>query len=226
MASFNLKHLIHWIPSQGDIGCCASFAVLLAIEISFNTEKLSRLYSYYMSRKIDNRIGQHGVSLKTIFDSAIQNGIATDKMWPFYPKNVNINPSNEAHKSALNNKLVSYDINIEDFRDSLHQNIPIIIGLYTGRLFWKLNSSLETQIYKPVNNTDNRKSMDHAVVIIGYDDNLCGGSWIICNSFGEKWGDCGYSILPYECEKDIIESYIVKEFVTKDARLKISKFDK
>ena len=34
--------------------------------------------------------------------------------------------------------------------------------------------------------------MGHAMVIIGYDDNMYGGAFEILNSWGEEWGDNGY----------------------------------
>ncbi|MBD3169578.1 MAG: T9SS type A sorting domain-containing protein [candidate division Zixibacteria bacterium] len=40
---------------------------------------------------------------------------------------------------------------------------------------------------------------DHAVVIMGWDDNMCGGQggWIVKNSWGAGWGDEGYFYIPY-----------------------------
>lgn len=41
-------------------------------------------------------------------------------------------------------------------------------------------------------------SPNHAVVIVGWDDNLCGGGgWIVKNSWGPGWGDQGYFYIPY-----------------------------
>jgi len=42
-------------------------------------------------------------------------------------------------------------------------------------------------------------SPNHAVVIVGWDDNLCGGQggWIVKNSWGVNWGDNGFFYIPY-----------------------------
>lgn len=41
-------------------------------------------------------------------------------------------------------------------------------------------------------------SSDHAVMIVGWDDNICGdGGWICKNSWGTGWGDQGFFYIPY-----------------------------
>jgi C1A family cysteine protease len=40
--------------------------------------------------------------------------------------------------------------------------------------------------------------LNHAVVIVGWDDSICsGGGWIVKNSWGQSWGDDGYFYMPY-----------------------------
>ncbi|MBD3169576.1 MAG: T9SS type A sorting domain-containing protein [candidate division Zixibacteria bacterium] len=41
-------------------------------------------------------------------------------------------------------------------------------------------------------------SPNHAVVFVGWDDNLCeDGAWIVKNSWADTWGDGGYFYMPY-----------------------------
>ncbi len=40
---------------------------------------------------------------------------------------------------------------------------------------------------------------DHEVLIVGWDDTVDNGVWIIKNSWGKDWGDGGFSRLPYGC---------------------------
>jgi len=217
MSSFSLEQYISHLPSQQNIGCCTASASLLAAEIIMSSvgraERFSRLYVYYMSRKLQGRVGHNGVELADALTAMQQYGVATDKTWPFHINRVNTVPNSEAITEASQYKLGSYKwANVDLFKDYLNQEIPIIIGLHMGRMLWKLKGSLSEQTYKPINTTDNRKYRDHAVTIIGFDDTILGGSWIIANSFGLTWGDHGFGILPYECNRDIGESYVITEF--------------
>jgi len=96
--------------------------------------------------------------------------------------------------------------------DPLTQDIPVIVGISTGTKFWNLSGPLEHQRYEPVNATDNLPSTSHAVVIVGYSDDLNGGSFIIANSLGPKWGDSGFGAFPYRCAIDIGEAWVIKNF--------------
>lgn len=176
-------------------------------------ERLSRLFVYYMARQMKSRVGHNGAELRDALEAMMQYGVATDRTWPFHYNRVNTAPNAAAITDATQYKLGQYNWAHKDsFKDYLHKEIPIILGLYTGRLFWKLKGSLSTQNYKGINTTDNRKYRGHAVTVIGYDDELLGGSWIIGNSLGLTWGDHGIGVLPYECYQDIGESYVITEF--------------
>ena len=115
--------------------------------------------------------------------------------------------------TANNYRLQSYEqVSPVNYKEYLNNGIPIIVGMRTGKLFWNLEGPLQEQEYKPINGRDNRLTRGHAITIIGYDDNINGGSWIIANSLGPRWGFQGYAAIPYICDVDIGESYIITDF--------------
>lgn len=218
-SSIDLRQYVKLIHSQGNIGACTACAALCAIELmSARANKfqyLSRLYVYYMTRKLNNRVGQTGASLKDTFTAISKYGVPPENMWPYKQSLQNIEPLVHVMDSALLNKNIDYTTisnNVETFKNYLQGGLPIIIGFATGILFWKLHGRLASQKYMPVNSTNNIQSKGHAATIVGYDDTLCGGSFIIANSSGPRWGDCGFGIFPYMCIVDVGEAYVIAKF--------------
>jgi hypothetical protein len=113
----------------------------------------------------------------------------------------------EAEKYKVN---LFHHVPISRIHEYVHHSVPVIVGIRTGRQFWKLSGPIGQQNYTPVNDTTNQHAYDHAVVIVGnMPEKRC---WIIANSKGLKWGDKGIGILPYECAVDIGESYSIIDF--------------
>ena len=64
---------------------------------------------------------------------------------------------------------------------------PVVIGIsHYGEGLVNIGSD---GIFKPEYN-ENR--WGHAMTIVGYDDNVNGGSFLVVNSWGEDWGNNGY----------------------------------
>lgn len=68
----------------------------------------------------------------------------------------------------------------------------------------------DSEIYMPVNGSDNRQSKGHALVIVGYDKN--DKYFIVLNSTGPRWGDKGFCHISYDCIVDIGEAYVIDKF--------------
>lgn len=223
----SLQPYIKYLPSQERVDCCTASSTLIAAELICaigNRPKIfSRLYTYYMTRKLQGRQGLKGADLETTLKSLSIYGAASERLWPFSYHRVDVAPQFPVIEDAVHFKVESYEkIAHAQFKEALNNGIPIVLGMYTGRKFWRLNSTLETHNYEPVNETTNRPSKGHAVTCIGFNDSLNGGSWIIANSMGPKWGDQGYAAIPYSCNVDIAESFIITKFAGITAGLKIS----
>jgi C1A family cysteine protease len=212
----DLREHIKYMQSQENVGCCTASAVLLAAEImSAKVNRplnLSRLFVYYMTRKLQGRLGQKGAELKSTFDALLRYGVCKEQFWPFSPHRVEHEPNARAIQNA-EYRISSYEnVNYSNFNSLLDRGIPVVIGMHTGRLFWSMRGEFREQVYKPVNNIDNRPAPGHAVTIVGYNNEIQGGSWIIANSLGLRWGYRGCGILPYSCYVDIGESYVIRNF--------------
>ena len=212
-----LKQNTRLIQSQNNIPCCSSSAALTAIESIYSMNNIyynfSRLFLYYNTRKLQGRILEKGSNLIFSFEALNKFGCCEEKYWPFLYHRVDKEPPLNVYTLAESFKPISYrSIRDADFKKCIDSNLPIVIGINIGRKFLKLSGPLKSQKYYPIDNTTNRYLGSHALNIVGYDDYICGGSWIVANSIGLRWGDKGFGILPYICSADINEGYVIESF--------------
>lgn len=231
MASVSLIQYIDFLQPQEKVPCCTACATLLAAEIllsiSGNKVHLSRLYLYYMTQKMQNTLGTKGTDLKSTLAALSAYGAPPENFWPFVSKRKDKEPSRQVIEAAVYYRANSYaNIKPDEFKECLDNNIPIIVGMWTGKLFWNISGEFMDHNYQPVNGETNPRATGHAVTIVGYDDELNGGSWIIANSLGPQWGSQGYAAIPYSCNIDIGESFIITQIAGIDAGKKYHRFDK
>lgn len=221
----DLRKYIRNLKSQSSVDCCTASACLHAIELMANRQGISvnysRLYVYYMTRLLQgNQNG--GCKLANTFDALRMYGACRELLWPFRLQKINDLPPTNVIEDGLQHKLQEViSIRHSDINKFITYEIPVIIGLNIGRLFYEIRGPLGFQYYKPINNFDNERKYGHSVTIVGFDDSICNGSWIIANSFGQTWGDYGFGILPYACAVDIGEIYVIKKFAEIEADKKI-----
>jgi len=99
-------------------------------------------------------------------------------------KSIFITPKNIL--DLLNLKGYAYVNSINNLKMAINQNGPCMIQFpcYNGgRFFWKKSSENESLLGA------------HCVVAVGYDANR---GFLIRNSWGENWGEFGYTWFPYE----------------------------
>jgi hypothetical protein len=77
---------------------------------------------------------------------------------------------------------------VEQIKTALIENGPIAMPMWADHCF---------SVYKSgVFNGNNRRSINHVVVLIGWDD--AKGAWLIKNSWGENWGEKGFGWIKYQ----------------------------
>jgi len=216
-SSIYLKDYIQYLPSQKNINCCSSSATLLAAEMIMSangcSQTFSRLYLYYTTRNARGKLDLTGTSIKETFDALTAFGVSRHELWPFYNRKVNTEPNIVAKDDAVNYRINKYEeILPTDYKEYLNRGIAPVIGMNVTDYFWNLAGPINNHAYIPVNTTNKGSIKGHAVTVVGYDDSLNSGSWIIANSLGPSWGDLGYAAIPYSCNKDIKESYVIINF--------------
>jgi len=72
---------------------------------------------------------------------------------------------------------------------------PVACGIYTGKAFQAYTDGVFNI------SESGTLTVNHAVTIVGWDDTLGGGVWIIRNSWGTGWGVGGYMYITYGTSK-------------------------
>jgi len=94
------------------------------------------------------------------------------KSWGFVSSEYNVAPTDMIKESVMN-----YG--------------PVACGIYAGMAFQAYTDGV-------FNISESGKvTVNHAVTIVGWDDTLGGGAWIIRNSWGTGWGAGGYMYITY-----------------------------
>ena len=83
---------------------------------------------------------------------------------------------------------------VEQLKEALYNYGPLSVTVY-------VNSAFQGYIGGVFNACSNQ-NVNHAVVLVGWDDNLGpDGVWIMRNSWGTGWGEDGYMKITYGCSK-------------------------
>ncbi len=214
------------VRDQGQIGSCTAFCGVEANEIlyhNFKTQKdsvLSPAFIYYCERVLINKQkinSDNGAYMINIPQALQKYGDCKEEsyVYPTSSKSTAYKtaPTSAAFSQALNyrigQKTTSYARigtgDVEGVKALLSASIPVMMGFNvydtsSYNLFEGLNKT--NFIYNPLNTsgalvTGARLLGGHAAPIIGYDDNMGGGSFKVQNSWGLYWGLNGFFYMPY-----------------------------
>jgi hypothetical protein len=215
------------IEDQETIGSCTANATVSALELmaqragKFNN--LSRLFLYFTTREYENRIGQDGAVLRDAMKMANQRGVSLEMTYPYDVSKVDSLPPTEVYKEAKQRLVSSYEavtlnpdsflVSANNIKAAIAAGHPVVVALKLRRRVFSISGPLSE--HNKIDTTQpgyNDWVGNHAVTIVGYDDDLSGGMFIIENSWGTQWGDQGYWGYSYSLVNEIYEAWVVKGF--------------
>ncbi len=83
---------------------------------------------------------------------------------------------------------------VNEIKQAIMDYGPVSVGVYVNWAFQAYDGGIF--------NACADESVNHAVVLVGWDDNLgSNGVWIMRNSWGHWWGDDGYMYIEYDCSR-------------------------
>ena len=99
---------------------------------------------------------------------------------------------------------------IGNVKEALANNYPVIIGAQLTESFYD-SERIWKYIESDYENDDD--IYGHAMCVVGYDDEINGGSFRVVNSWGTDWADNGFVWINYDDFYEITdEAYVIKPF--------------
>jgi C1A family cysteine protease len=100
---------------------------------------------------------------------------------------------------------LTFEQKVRPVRKSLSEKNPVIIAFEVYPSFYNTKG-----VWEPFRGQN--RSGFHAMCVVGYDDNMYGGAFLIQNSWGENWGNDGFIWIKYEdFAKFVYEAYEIQE---------------
>ncbi len=197
------------VGDQGNLGSCVAWAVAYAAK-SYH-EKIEENWDLANSQNqfspswIYNQIngGQDsGSQIPDALNLVVHQGLDTLANFPYSVNDYTTQPDNTSYINASKYKATSWTYVINNanvIKQLLNDGNVVIASLSIFPDFDNLNNS-SNKVYDNLNVGSSRGK--HAVVLVGYDDNIQRsngqGAFKFINSWGTDWGESGYGWLSYE----------------------------
>ncbi len=209
------------VENQGRLGSCTANAGVGIVEYfeirSFGRYiDASRLFLYKATRNLLHWTGDTGAFIRTTMAALVLFGVPPEEYWPYTDQKPDFDrePPAFCYAFAQNYQTIRYFRHdppgtdrqklLDRVKRYLAAGVPAIFGFTVYASIRQAQQDGKIPYPCP----RERVIGGHAVVAVGYDDELeienkaCGkrtkGALLIRNSWGTKWGEKGYGWLPYE----------------------------
>lgn len=219
-ATVDLRAWCPPIENQGSFGSCTANAGVAIVEYferrAFGKHiDASRLFLYKTTRNLLHWTGDTGAFLRSTMGAMVLFGVPPEEYWPYAVADYEKEPPAFCYAFAQNYQAISYyrldppgttkSALLTHIKTNLAGGLPSMFGFTVYSSYTQATSTGKI----PYPTTGEKIVGGHAVVAVGYDDNLkikntytgapeYKGALLIRNSWGTGWGSNGYGWLPYE----------------------------
>ncbi len=197
------------IVDQGELGSCTANAIAsglreyLLLQAKQPLTRLSRLFLYYEERALEGTINEDsGAMIRDGMKVLQKTGVCPEADWPYVVSTYADPPTEKDIADAKQFVISEYHrvTSLVLLKAALVEILPVVIGIDVYESF-ESDAVTKTGIVPIPNPKSEQLLGGHAVLVVGYDDNMVHGRTkgylIVRNSWGSSWGDQGYFYLPY-----------------------------
>ncbi|KAG2815615.1 hypothetical protein PC129_g17407 [Phytophthora cactorum] len=175
------------VQSQGQCGSCWAFASVAAVEslqcIKNGQSGINKYSEQQLVGCDSQNLGCGGGAPVYAYEYIQKNGLCAENAYPYTSSNGG-GASCSASCSKSQTGITGYERINEGDEAGLVEALksqPVVVAVASGNAAWK-------QYTGGVMSTCETTQVDHAVLVVGYDDN----TFKVRNSWGENWGEAGY----------------------------------
>lgn len=215
------------IENQRGTNACIGKAIASACEVMLSQAgrflDMSALFVYYNARAKFGQVYDTGTTFKNALSETTKMGVAASPFCPFVESEVNYTPTDAAYNDARNRKITRYERigaqnanrTIVDTKVALASGYPVLFSMALHQSFLTLSGPMQNHNYTTETMTPWHAQYGghHAMLCVGYNDAT--KQFLIENSWGDAWGDGGYTVIDYAAfgaNVALNEAFVVREF--------------
>lgn len=208
---------------QGNQGSCVGWATAYATRSALEVYATKRngnddelIFSPAFVYNQINRGVDQGASLVDALELLSNRGCALLRDFPYNKNDWTTKPSAMISHRAMQYKIRDYQrlggfgpegFNLQQIKQALVDDLPVLAGIHVDDNF--INSTGLIKVYIPNIQGGEDGNPGHAISVVGYDDNVAGGSLLIYNSWGTNWGDTGDTWMTYASfQKALVSTFV------------------
>lgn len=211
----NLPSKINWIDylsstkDQGNCGSCWAFSTTSSIESLMRISNYSaiRLSEQELVDYSDQNSGCNGGLMHLAYDYCIENnGLVSNEQYPYQKKGDGKKNNSEIlnlFERVSGSNISSYEFIIPrskiDIMASLTKG-PVAIAIDASPLYFRFYK--DGIIDVPTQSSTN---INHAVLLVGYNNQENNSYWIIQNSWGNEWGQDGFAKIKMKNGRGVLD---------------------
>jgi Papain family cysteine protease len=179
---------------------CWAFAAMTAFEWNWAIRNGGPAPTLAVQPVIDRTQKEGAASWEDGLQSLLEMGTCNLNIYPYTGKPGPVNPNIEYGYRAIAWGFVSVQKNAipapEQMKQALLDNGPLVSGVFNTPAFETYKGGIFREHFQA---PEAGGGVNHAVVIVGWDDRKGKGCWKVQNSWGPAWGEGGYMWIEYGC---------------------------